>query len=63
LINYDLKSSQVYIFHQSISQKSFIRLGQGFGLVVRAAGWHTGDPGSILGRDGLYTFGCTTPAP
>jgi hypothetical protein len=27
----------------------------GFGLVVRAAGWHAGDPGSILCRDGLYT--------
>jgi hypothetical protein len=32
--------------------------GQEFGLVVRAAGWHAGDPGSILGRDGLCTFGC-----
>jgi hypothetical protein len=32
--------------------------GQGFGLVVRAAGWHAGDPGSIRGRDSLYTFGC-----
>jgi hypothetical protein len=31
--------------------------GRGFGLVVRAAGWHADDPGSILGRDGLYTFG------
>jgi hypothetical protein len=30
----------------------------GFDLVVRAAGWHAGDPGSIPGRDGLYTFGC-----
>jgi hypothetical protein len=29
---------------------------RGFGLVVRAAGWHAGDPGSILGR--VYTFGC-----
>jgi hypothetical protein len=35
---------------------------RGFGLVVRAAGWHTSDPGSILGRDGLYTFGCIPPA-
>jgi hypothetical protein len=26
--------------------------------VVRAAGWHAGDPGSILGMDGLYTLGC-----
>jgi hypothetical protein len=25
--------------------------------VVRVAGWHAGDPGSILGRDDLYTFG------
>jgi hypothetical protein len=25
--------------------------------VVRAAGWHIGDPGSIPGRDDLYTFG------
>jgi hypothetical protein len=25
--------------------------------VVKAAGWHAGDPGSILGMDGLYTFG------
>jgi hypothetical protein len=31
---------------------------RGFGLVVRAAGWHAGYPGSILGRDGLFTFGC-----
>jgi hypothetical protein len=31
--------------------------GRGFGLVVRAACWHAGDPGSILGMDGLYTFG------
>jgi hypothetical protein len=22
------------------------------------AGWHASDPGSIIGRDGLYTFGC-----
>jgi hypothetical protein len=35
----------------------------GFGLVVRAAGWHAGDLDSILGRDGLYTFGCIPPAP
>jgi hypothetical protein len=35
----------------------FFSLGRGFGL-VRVAGWHAGDPGSILGRDGLYTFGC-----
>jgi hypothetical protein len=28
------------------------------GLVVRVADWHAGDPGSIPGRDGLYTFGC-----
>jgi hypothetical protein len=27
--------------------------------MVRAADWHAGDPGSILGRDGLCTFGCT----
>jgi hypothetical protein len=32
-------------------------LGRGFGVVVRAAGWHAGDPGSILGMDSLYTFG------
>jgi hypothetical protein len=31
--------------------------------VVRATGWHAGDPGSILGRDGLYTFGCISPEP
>jgi hypothetical protein len=37
--------------------------GGGFGLVVRAAGWHAGDPGSIFTRDGLYTFGCIPPAP
>jgi hypothetical protein len=30
--------------------------GRGFGLVVRAAAWHAGDQGSILGRDGLYRF-------
>jgi hypothetical protein len=34
--------------------------GRGFGLVVRAEGWHAGYPDSILGRDGLYTFGCIT---
>jgi hypothetical protein len=28
------------------------------GIVVRAAGWHAGNPGSITGRDGLYKFGC-----
>jgi hypothetical protein len=33
-------------------------MGRGFGLVVRAAGWHVGDLRSILGRDSLYTFGC-----
>jgi hypothetical protein len=32
--------------------------GRGFGQVVRAADWHTGDPGSIFGRDGLCTFEC-----
>jgi hypothetical protein len=31
---------------------------RGFGLVVRVAGWHASDPGSILSRDGLYIFGC-----
>jgi hypothetical protein len=36
---------------------------RGFGLVVRAVVWHAGDLGSILGRDGLYTFGCIPPAP
>jgi hypothetical protein len=30
----------------------------GFGMVVNSAGWHADDPGSILGRDRLYTFGC-----
>jgi hypothetical protein len=45
--------------------------------MVRAAGWHATEPGSILGKDGLYTFksevyydvylyrflfGCNTPA-
>jgi hypothetical protein len=29
-----------------------------FGLVVRAVGWHTGNPGSIPGRDSLYILGC-----
>jgi hypothetical protein len=33
-------------------------MGREFGLVVRAGYWYVGDPGSILGRDGLYTFGC-----
>jgi hypothetical protein len=28
-------------------------MGGQFGLVVKAAGWHIGDPGSILGRDDL----------
>jgi hypothetical protein len=26
--------------------------------VVSAVGWHAGYPGSILGREGLYTFRC-----
>jgi hypothetical protein len=34
-------------------------MGRGFGLVVSAVGWHAGDPGSILSRDGFYTFGLT----
>jgi hypothetical protein len=33
-------------------------LGRGFGPVVITAVWHAGDPGSMLGRDGLCTFGC-----
>jgi hypothetical protein len=28
--------------------------------VFTTAGWHAGDPGSILGMDGLYTFKCIT---
>jgi hypothetical protein len=32
--------------------------GRGFGLVVKAAGWHADDLGSIFGRDGLYTIEC-----
>jgi hypothetical protein len=39
------------------------KAGRGFGLVVRAAGWHVNDPGSILGRDGLNTFECIPQAP
>jgi hypothetical protein len=35
----------------------------GLGLMVRATGLHAGDPGSNLGRDGLYTFGYIPPAP
>jgi hypothetical protein len=35
-----------------------IMMGREFGVVVRAAEKHAGDPGSIPGRDGLYTFGC-----
>jgi hypothetical protein len=40
-------------------------MGQGFSLVVRAAGWHTGDPGSILGREQgrpIYTSECNAPS-
>jgi hypothetical protein len=33
-------------------------IDRGSGLVVRAVGWHAGDPGSIRGRDGRYAFGC-----
>jgi hypothetical protein len=33
-------------------------MGQGFGLVVTAAGRHACDLGSILIRDGFYTSGC-----
>jgi hypothetical protein len=43
--------------NNSTTQGNNSTLGWGFGLVVRAAGWHAGDPGSILGRDGLHTFG------
>jgi hypothetical protein len=45
--------------HLSIRYPHVIEtIGRGFCLVVRAADWHTDDPGSIPGRDGLYTFGC-----
>jgi hypothetical protein len=38
-------------------------MGQWFGLVVRVASRHAVDPGLILCRDGLYSFGRTnTPA-
>jgi hypothetical protein len=43
--------------------KTYSVLGRGLGLVVRAMGWNAGDPGSIVGRDGLCTFGCIPPAP
>jgi hypothetical protein len=40
---------------KSVNDWSFV-LGWGFGLVVRAAAWHAGDPSLILGRDSFYTF-------
>jgi hypothetical protein len=44
---------------QSISgQPAIFLFGQGFGLVVIAAGWLAGNLGSILGRDGFYSFAC-----
>jgi hypothetical protein len=42
--------------HNGLSERCKT-VGRGFGLVVRAAGWHAGNPGSILGRDGLHAFG------
>jgi hypothetical protein len=47
----------------TVIYKNWLGMGQGFGLVVTAAGWHAGTLGSILGRDGLYTFVCIPPAP
>jgi hypothetical protein len=50
------------IFVQSIRSQTVylvMGVGGGFGLVVRTAGWHAGDSGSILGRDSLYVFRCT----
>jgi hypothetical protein len=49
-----LKLSKTYLWIERLKKN-----GRGFGLVVRAVGWQAGDPGSILGRDGLFTFGCT----
>jgi hypothetical protein len=37
-------------------------LGRGICLLVRTAGWHASDPGSIRCRYGLWTFGCIPPA-
>jgi hypothetical protein len=31
---------------------------RGFGLAMRAAGWHANKPGSKPAIDRLYTFGC-----
>jgi hypothetical protein len=42
------KCSAIYIFFKPNKQW--------FGVVVRAAVWHAGDTGSILDRQGLYTF-------
>jgi hypothetical protein len=45
-------------WHSLLKVKKIFMLWLWFGLVVRVAHWHAGDPGSIPGRDGRYTFGC-----
>jgi hypothetical protein len=51
--NVEKKNKQTFVGNQTVTCCFFT---WGFGLVVRAAGWHANFSGSILGRDGLYTF-------
>jgi hypothetical protein len=45
-----------YVIFPNKIQFKFKRARRGFDLVVRAAGWHASDPGSILGRDGIHLY-------
>jgi hypothetical protein len=42
--------------HRLAWRSRYVCLLVRIGIVVRAAGWHTSDPGSIFGRYSLYTF-------
>jgi hypothetical protein len=52
--SYDQPRTNMYLCSHPL-----FALGRALGLVVRAAGCHAGEPGSILCRGDLYTFGCT----
>jgi hypothetical protein len=46
----------IYLFFWSVWCHLLpLQKGRGFGPVVRAVGWHAGDPGLIPGKDNLYT--------
>jgi hypothetical protein len=55
------KKTHTHTYTQKSTHVLFME--QGFGLVVRAAGWHAGDSGSILSRNALNTCGCIPLAP